>query len=301
MISFGPYVTRVGSPEPYGREVERTGCKLEFASAGIGFEFMLYRRICSWKRELPDIHNLLLHEAEVPVDISYFECFSVENEHGVFVPLESVLSSLYSSGSVSLPITSFLEELHSFVPFTDGFHQRCAHGIKLVDERLASRGIEAGQAFSYGRTVMVPLVWVPSSARDTGDGAAAAYLAGVEFRPRPDRTLGRGKWLEPKEWTLASSTTKFLRKMFKRSAAGVLSEAGQHYVLDSFEWNELSRMTSREARSARVAFAKTHTNLHGKPRDLAVALKQAGLYAESTSISQIIKHLSPIIARAQED
>lgn len=71
------------------------------------------------------------------------------------------------------------------------------------------------------------------------------------------------------------------------------------FLLDCFKWTRLARMTNKEARAARVEFARSHPDLLDTPRELALALRQAQLYAEATSVRDVLKHLDAIIAAAR--
>jgi hypothetical protein len=79
----------------------------------------------------------------------------------------------------------------------------------------------------------------------------------------------------------------------------LLSEEGKKIVLNAFKWTPLARMGNKEARQARVEFAKKHPKLLETPRQLALAMRQAGLYSETTSTGNILDHLGPIIAAAK--
>jgi hypothetical protein len=48
-----------------------------------------------------------------------------------------------------------------------------------------------------------------------------------------------------------------------------------------------------------VEFAKKHPELLENPRELALAMRKAQLYSETTSLGNILDHLGPIIDEAR--
>jgi hypothetical protein len=58
-------------------------------------------------------------------------------------------------------------------------------------------------------------------------------------------------------------------------------------------------MSNKEARKARVEFAKRHPELLEKPKELALAMREAQLYSETTSLRSILGHLDSIVLAAR--
>ena len=296
MISFGPYVSRAEEARPFGPELERTGCRLEFASEQIHVALPIYRRIDPSMPAATHFWDFLIHESDFPFQPARRPFDSIDNG---FIPMDGVISTLYRGWGVSLPLTDLLADFHSLMPFFEFDRDRIAGGTGFVDSRLASEGIGVGGLFCYGRTITVHLAWMPKSSCLDHEQSAGIHAAGLVLRPRPDRTLACPRWLEPHETTLAFLFTARFRKMYSGNEVKVLSEAGRQFVLDRFKWTKLALMTNREARLARVEFARNHLELLDRPRDLVAALKAAGLYAEATPASKILRNISPIMEAAR--
>jgi hypothetical protein len=127
------------------------------------------------------------------------------------------------------------------------------------------------------------------------------FCAGaMEFRPRPDRTLNNGKWLTPVPGHLIALLRDIMQKACPGTPLNLLSEEGQRIVLDAFKWTPLAMMSNKQAKQARVEFAKKHPELLESPRELALAMRKAQLYSESTSMGNILDHLGSIIAAAKD-
>jgi hypothetical protein len=95
-----------------------------------------------------------------------------------------------------------------------------------------------------------------------------------------------------------------LRNIMQKACPGtplnLLSEEGQRIILDGFKWTALARMSNKEGRQARVSFAKKHPELLESPKELALAMRKAQLYSETTSMGNILDHLDSIIAAAKD-
>jgi hypothetical protein len=123
----------------------------------------------------------------------------------------------------------------------------------------------------------------------------------LQFRPRPDGSLGKGTCAEL--WERSIQLRLFeLVKARMRHPIECLSTKGIQRCLSVFEWQPKHKMTKAELADKRLQFVKDNRDLWQEPKALSIALKQAGLYSPSTSESQIAKTMKMVIASlAQSD
>jgi hypothetical protein len=119
----------------------------------------------------------------------------------------------------------------------------------------------------------------------------------IDCKPQPDRTLGKGKWIIPKESVVSYQLTQMLESL---GEAGLLSEAGLKAGLDSFKWTKVSLLTAQEAKQARLDFIRTHPELHNNHQAMAKALKSAELYSDTAEVYEIKKQVPRLIRDAAE-
>ena len=212
--------------------------------------------------------------------------------------LEAMLGSLYVKPEVSRSITSVLEESRQHLPINHCIYPRREDGAKLVHPALTDAGFEVIKFFSYGRTLSVMFGWVYPQDRQDSKAKLNVYAGTVEFRPQPDRTLGKGEWQIPRETLMAYLLTQMLESF---GTAGLLSEAGTQAVLDSFKWTKVSLLTAQEAKLARVDFVRNHPELHHDHRAMAKALKNAELYSDTAAMYAIKKQVPRLIREAAEN
>lgn len=182
-----------------------------------------------------------------------------------------------------------------------------SHQLHQIRRMSASRnpgsnkeesGFELSLKSSYGRSVSGVVLWVPPPERSNSE--RGGFLACcVEFRPRPDGTLGKGSWKEPWQESVSSELCRELRQRAPSSPVQVLTDTGKEKLLAMFEWTPLSRMTTKQARGARVEFIRANPGLKGNTRALAEALRNASLYAASTTVHQVMKFLPSLISESE--
>ena len=121
----------------------------------------------------------------------------------------------------------------------------------------------------------------------------------LDFRPQPDGTLGKGVWTKPLEDQIFCEFQREFLNRFRYAPVEILSENGKNKLLAEFQWTPLARMTSKQARAARIAFIREHPTLKDNLKSLAEAMRKAGLYAESTTSHQVMKFLPSLISESE--
>ena len=296
MISFGPFLTRASGKSLALPNVENTGYVLEFSSASQGARIPIYRR---YDGSECDFSDYLFREQDAPFPMSYRPYNSVQTETGLFVGLDSLIVALYQGQEVARPLVGFLTEFRDSLPLEKTLFFPNSKPRAVFKPALTELGFYLMDVFSYGRRLTASIGWYcPQDRKNTQD--APCFSAGaLEFRPRPDGTLDPGKWLEPVPGHLISLLRDILREASPGAPLNLLSEQGRKIVLDAFKWTPLARMSNKDARKARIEFAKRRPDLLEKPKELALAMRQAQLYSETTSLRNIVDHLDSIILAAR--
>src|SRR5688572_13757954 len=270
--------------------VEHTGYDLEFSNPKTGARITIYRRLEEWRPGTFRLTQYLIRREELPFSISYSPFYAVKSPVGLFLPLHSVVIKLFDDGDGFKPLAKFLAEFHSLMPLHTDVFRSTNFEKNLLSPEFANMGYEVLDIMTYGRTVTIELFWVFPQERAKNKNADKAALSSsmIEFRPKPDRTLGPGKWKPPLPGTVNALLYKFLRGRCGDDPVHLLSPFGCETALSMFEWTPLTLMTPRQARQARIDFARKHPDLLDKPRDLATALRKAQLYSRHTEINTIV-------------
>jgi hypothetical protein len=193
----------------------------------------------------------------------------------------------------------FLSELRDCLPLKKTPLFPNANPRSAFKPQLTELGFYLLELFSYSRTITVTVGWYCPQDRQFIEEAAYFCAGAVEFRPRPDRTLNKGKWLTPVPGHLIALLRDIMRKACPGTPLNLLSEEGQRIILDGFKWTALARMSNKQARQARVSFAKKHPELLESPKELARAMRKAQLYSKTTSMGNILDHIGSIIDSAR--
>ena len=296
-VTLGPFLVNNGQTGLVASNFEHVGFSIELSSDEFAQNICLYRQIYSWQP-----NAIRLEDFFVCVDQIRFNLLPVMGYQmkpspvGTLVSLEAMLCSLYVKHEVTRPITSTLQELRQHLPINHcSTFPRIEDGAKLVHPTLAKAGFEVIKFFSYGRSMSVQLGWVyPQDCQDAK--AKLIVCAGtIDFKPQPNRTLDKGKWIIPRETSVAYLLTQMLESL---GTAGLLSEVGTQVALDSFKWTKVSTLTAREAKQARIDFVRQHPDLHNNHQAMAKALKTADLYSDTAEVYAIKKQVPRLIREA---
>ena len=295
-VTLGPFLVNNGQTGLVASSLEHAGYSMEISSDEFAQNICLYREARDWQPNAIELEDFYVSVDEIP-----FKLLPVADTQmqypptGTVVSLEAMLCSLYVKHEVARPITSALEEFRQFLPINHCIYRRRDDGAKLVCPALAKAGFEVIEFFSYGRTLSVKFGWAYPQDRQNTKAKLNVYAGTIEFKPQPDRTLDKGRWIIPIETSLAYLLTQMLETS---GVAGLFSEAGMKTALDSFNWTKVSLLTAQQAKLARIDFVRTHPELHNKYQAMAKALKTAGLYSDAADIYAIKKQVPGLIREA---
>jgi len=293
-IVVGPFFVRTPDEGLVSEKVARVGAAMEFATVNGSMRIPLFRKICSYAPARCQLEELLLRSCDLPCDVQYWSFYAVETGVEVFIPLEAVLAGIFREFSVHRTGMAVLADLASTVQLD--FQRACL--ARCLVEALETEGFELSLDSSYGRTVTGAACWVPPPERNNSEpgGILACF---VEFRPRPDGTLGKGTWKEPRPEGISSQLCRELQQRVRGTPIEMLTAVGRQKLLAMFDWTPLARMTAKQAREARLRFIRAHPELKANARALAEALRNAELYAESTTVHQVMKFLPSLLSESE--
>ena len=297
IVPIGPHLMKNSISGLIAPDFEHTGYSIELSGDEFVMNTAVYRRIYHWQPDKTQFRDFYVSEDEVPFVLLPVvgQIKEQSTRSGKLIALEAVLASLYIKHEVKRLFTSFLTEVHDHLPVNHCYYPRIEYGSEMVDPALAKLGFEVIKFATYGRTLTVQLGWVFPQDRQNSVGSLNVYAATVEYKPRPDRTLGKGKWLSPAEASFSYLFTLMLESMDQNH---LLSKMGIKAAVENFKWTKVSTLTAQEAKLARIDFVRQHPELHNNHQTLAKALKNADLYSDTAEIYAIKKQVPRLIREA---
>lgn len=293
-IVVGPYFVSAPMAQRRAPQVASIDAVMEFATQQGSSKIPLFRKICSQRPDKCDLDEILIHSDDIPCDVEYRPFYAASSPEGTFVPLDAVLAAMFRDFRINRTPREVLADLCETVH--PGFAWRRRGG--LLTDTFERRGYGVSMIDAYGRSVKAVLCWSPPTEREKAE-EGAVLVAWMDFRPQADGTLGEGVWKEPWKEHLSNVLYHEFRKNLAFKPVEVLSESGKEQLLADFEWTPLARMTAKQARAARIKFICENAALKSNPRSLAEALRNAGLYAASTSVHQVLKFIPSLIAESE--
>jgi hypothetical protein len=244
---------------------------------------------------------LVFHERFQEFDLRLSTGDMVDTPKGTFLPLGSFVCALYSHFPKSRSVFEFLSDIRANLPLRENFSRREFTRPEFVCPALSGAGFEIVSVSSYGRRVWASLAWTYPQKRFTSDPTDILSVGSLVFRPMPNGDLKGESWPTEHNRRFEELLWHSARTLCNGESIRALSDDGKRFVLSTFEWTPLARMTTSEARSARLAFIAEHPELHHAPKDLANALKAGGLYSPDTTVSQIVKFIKNVLSKGVEE
>jgi hypothetical protein len=291
---LGPYSTRQGEPNPLHESIENTGCVLEFSTSAEPHTLQIFRLTGSFP-PTSDFARYVVKERQIPFGI---ECFAFQVKDlagGPYVSLSAFLSELYTFYPDARSVKSCLADLADSLCLAPNLDDNVGTREPIMLPALSiGGGYHVSSVFPYGRRIFVDFAWTTPQT-DQAHRGVTVQAGGADFRPRPDRSLGPGKWITHRTHCIEAFLFSELRHLAGGSPANLFGEENQSALLNHFEWTPLTLMTAKQARRARIDFIRNHSELVPNRKALAKALKEAQLYSDDTSVSQICKFLPSLL------
>lgn len=297
ILSIGPHLIKNGMNGLVAPDLEHTGYSVELSSDEFVMNATIYRRISNWQPDKTHFSDFFVSEDDVPFSMLPVvrQIQEQATSSGTIIALEAVLASLYIKHEVKRPITTFLTEARDHLPVNHCYYPRIENGSKMLGSALAKLGFEVITFATYGRTLTVQLGWVFPQDRQDPKAGLNVYAGTIEFKPQPNRTLAKGKWIIPAESLVSYLFTIMLESVDQNH---LLSETGIKAALKSFKWTRVSTLTNKEAKQARIDFVREHPELHDNHQAMAKALKTAELYSDTAEVYVIKKQVPRLIQEA---
>ena len=281
-------------------KLEHTGWRMELSGDLFHAGLEIYRKLEPWNKASARLQDYLVRADGLPWSVNYLPSDELKTEAGTFLRLDCALASLYRKHDVIRPLTSFLVELRDCLPLQEEVRHRHNDGAGLVAPEVREAGFQVGSFFVYGTSLTVNFVWVCPQDRSQRDAQWCLHAASIEFRPTPDRKLGKGKWVLPMETTVMHLLGKQLRSLLRGSSERWLSAKGVEAALSEFKYTKATFLTREQLVTARIEFVRQHPELHDRPRELARALLKEGYWSDTTQLSMITKQVPGLIGLALE-
>lgn len=293
-ILLGPFLIAGGDRSYEDDPIFFTGHSLQFSTSMDGFEVPIYYFGLEGTRS-SHFTEYMFPVDHCPMDFTCrpsIDCH--HNSKGAFVTLSRLIAAMFGDFNASFPVTEFLQKFAQALPFQGDLNLPDTSTLK---PEFAEKGFAVSGVISYGDCIVVSFCWSPVINSFAGKAASNISCGMMQFRPRPDGSLGNGKWWEPREGSIGLRLFEVLRKVAgSESPLGCFSAAGIKRCLDSFEWLPKHKMSKSELASKRLEVIKESSSLWDDPRGLAQALKDQGLYSISTDINQIKRHVEKSLA-----
>jgi hypothetical protein len=284
-ICFGPFIIAQKEAVQFDG-FDFTGLALEFTSAD-RFVSPIYEladrgMLTSFSSSLA---KFFIHQNHLPCDVPTIGYFRRRVSTGLLIPLDEILLAVHRNFSSSRSPKLLIGELRALLPLK-AFEQSLAQN--LLNEVLSQAGFRTTIHSNHGRTLSLHLEWVPVP--DIGVPSRCSVSMGfIEFKPQPDRTLGKGKWMKPRVDLLGNVFRSELGKICSGAPSEYLSSEGAKVLIERFAWKPISLLKRKQLEEAKIAFIRSHPNMHGDLSGLAKAMIEMGLYSEGTDRSRVRK------------
>jgi hypothetical protein len=293
-LTIAPFFYPASQPSHYPDELEPLGIAVEFATQKDSFVSHIFRNVASHRPDQIKLTDILIEPFDFPVDFVYRPDFSVTADKGKYFPLESLLVGLYDTFRIRRSVFAVLTELRDCVAFNDSIRHHEPLATDAFNLGFAVTGI-----LSYGTMLSVDVDWIPPQDRNDAQIGLVAVAAAMDFRPRPDGSLGKGTWIPPKNGFIRVLLCQELRKLFAGPPIDLFTESGKAELLSKFQWTPFTRLSKTQLEKARLQFLRNHPELLVDPNTLATAMHEAGLYPPSYRVSKIIKLVPGLINTVQ--
>jgi hypothetical protein len=290
---LGPYSTRREKPISIDESIDNTGCVLEFSTSAEPYTLQIFRLTGSFPTS--DFARYVVKERQIPFGIECFPFQVRDLPGGPYISLSAFLAELYTFFPDARSVKSCLADLAESLCLPSNLDDNVGAREPIMLPTLAiGGGYHVSSVFPYGRRIFVDFAWSTPQA-DQAHRGMTVQAGGADFRPRPDRSLGPGKWITHRTHCIEAFLFGDLRRLAGGPPVNLFRKENQFALLDEFEWTPLTLMTAKQARNARIEFIRNHPALVPNHKELAKALKQAQLYSDDTSVSQICRFLPSML------
>lgn len=302
MIVFGPFLTRSEHPDFLADELAHTGYSMELVAYDEHHMLPIYRNISHLNGQYASFDDFYFLEPHNgwPVDFRFQSVHEKQKHSGRFVGISPLLKEVFQTLKPATNLEDFLREFRSLIPVSSSrdpgsiYKPNCT--VNLT-ENLAAKGYNVASIMSYGTRLLVDIAWSFGDDYPGWQNIAAAHM---DFRPRCGK-LNEGKWIHHR-WRTRIEDHFYKRFEAVRPGKPIdcfRSEQDIENILSHFKWTPTTRHSEAEIRQKRVDLVLSARHLWESPKELAALLQTECLYAERTSIHQIVKFLPSLMQEAR--
>lgn len=302
MIVFGPFLTRSEHPDFLADELAHTGYSMELVAYDEHHMLPIYRHAGYLNDRNATFDDFYIPEPHNgwPVDFRFQSVHAKQKHSGLFVGISPLLREVFQTLRPATNLEEFLREFRSLIPVSSSRQPGSSYKPNCtvnLTETLAASGYNVASIMSYGTGLSVDIAWSFSDAYPGWQNIAAAHM---DFRPRCG-ILNEGKWIRPRWRTRIEDHfyNRFEAVQPRKPIDCFRTEQDIENLLSHFEWTLTTRHSEAEIRKMRVELVLSTRQLWESPKELAALLQKECLYAESTSIHQIVKFLPSLLAEAR--
>jgi hypothetical protein len=303
MIVFGPFLTRSEHPDLITDGFAHTAYGMELVADGEHHLLRIYRDVSHLNGQYASFDDFYFPEPNHgwPVDFKFRCVHEKQKRSGLFVGVSPLLKEVFRALKPAIKLEDFLREFRSLIPVSANREPGCLYKPNCpvnLTEKLAAEGYTVAGIMSYGSRLSVDIAWSFGDDYPGWQNIAAAHM---DFRPRCGK-LNDGKWSRHgwRERIEDHFYNRFEAIQPDKPIECFRSQEDIENLLAHFEWTPTTRHSEQEIRQMRVELVNGSRHLWESPKELAALLQKEGLYAESTSLHQIMKFLPSLKAEAHK-
>ena len=231
-ITLGPFFTREHFSQPPIRGVAPLKLVMEWANAETAIRMPLFRRLFRYAPDRIRLESLVFRRRDFPADMECQAYQVVTTPEGKFLPLEALLAKLYTTGEISRPVFSVLNDLASQVPFEDSL-TKPIDAQRLLVPQAENCGFRLNAVFQESGSIYAQVGWEPECR------ATRFHVGAIRFSPAADSGTKPANWVASDVIGVCQVLSEELRRLLPGNPVGLFTRAGlqliRSQVLHSFQ------------------------------------------------------------------
>ena len=223
-IVLGPHLVRTPKPAMSPPDIAPLGFAIEWASPVGARRILLFRHSPAHAPNRLRLENLVVAANQLPFDVECPEYQRVGTRKKIFVPLESLLLSLYRTHDVARPVCDLLRELASCVQL----HSTVTSPILttgLLANAIEERGFRLNTLVPSSCQLIADIAWNPPGADHRFHVCLCAFGASQED----------GEWMKPGLIGVSQLLSDELRQIIQGPPAALFSPEGVRLLSAKFD------------------------------------------------------------------
>ena len=159
-LTIGPFLTAEQASNSANSKIVPLGFQLEWATALQAVAIPVFRHVTEHAPNRLRLQNVVFASAQLPFDLECSEPQVVDTPNGTYLPLEALLSQLYSSYEVGRSIFAVLTELAELMPLSGSVRRPIAAPGLLIPE-AEQKGFVLNSVVRNGKQIFAEIGWRP--------------------------------------------------------------------------------------------------------------------------------------------